>query len=451
MLVIQNTPETKPSKKLHTSSDTKLIDLIAASAEPLPSFGSEEFGKLFDRFGDKRVVLLGEASHGTSEFYQARAAISKYLIQHHGFNIIAVEADWPDAAAVDRHIRHRKSKMPSERPFQRFPTWMWRNTDFMEFIHWLHEYNNKISKQEDKVGFYGLDMYSMGESIAQVLEYLEKVDPDTAKAARERYGCLMHWVKEPSDYGAAVLRGFKKCEKKVIDQLHELLKKRLEYAENDGHSYFDAEMNARVIASAEKYYRIMYYGDADSWNLRDTHMFETLQSLLQTIPNGKAIIWAHNSHIGDARATEMGKERGELNIGQLCREMFGDEAAMIGFGTHTGTVTAADQWDSPAKTMKIRPSSDGSFEQIFHETKKSKFLLDLKKEKNVRQALMEPKLERFIGVIYRPNTERWSHYSECKLSEQFDAFVWFDETSAVTPIRPEHIKKGEPETYPFGL
>jgi len=439
---------------LHTfraAPNISLPSLISAAAEPLPDLDSEDFGKLFDRYGDKRVVLLGEASHGTSEFYRARAAITKRLIEEHGFNIVAVESDWPDGAAVDRYVRHRPSRMAAEPPFQRFPTWMWRNTDFAEFIKWLHNYNHNIPELEKRVGFYGLDMYSMRESIAQVLDYLARVDPEALRAARERYACLMPWFKEPSSYGAAVLRGFRKCEKKVLDQLGELLKKRLEYIKNDGLSFFDAQMNARVVASAEKYYRVMYYGDAESWNLRDTHMFETLQALLRAIPNSKAIVWAHNSHIGDARATDMGTDRGELNIGQLCREAYGDDAALIGFGTHTGTVTAAHEWDSPSKTMTVRRSRDDSYEKLCHDAGKPKFLLDLHKDENLRQRLMQPKLERFIGVIYRPDTERWSHYSECRLPEQFDAYVWFDETSAVTPLRSEHLNEGEPETYPFGL
>ncbi|CAJ0935203.1 unnamed protein product, partial [Mesorhabditis belari] len=447
---LENRHVTEPKHSTKVQAATKsLSHLISLAAETLPDLNSDHFGKLFDRYGSKKVVLLGEASHGTSEFYQARAAISKRLIEEHGFNIVAIEGDWPDGHSVDRYVRHR-SVGNTEKPFKRFPSWMWKNTDAQAFIKWLHRHNSKLDF-EKKVGFYGLDMYSMRESIGQVLNYLKRVDPEAARVARDRYNCLSPWLREPAEYGAATLVGLKKCEPGVLEQLNDLLKNRVEYAKNDGLSFFDAHMNARVVESAEKYYRVMYYGDAESWNLRDTHMFETLQSLMKNVPNGKAIVWAHNSHIGDARATEMGSERGELNIGQLCRQAYGDEAALIGFGTHTGTVTAASKWDSPAQTMRVIPSRPDSYERLCHDADKRRFLLDLHKNEHLRKQLMKPLLERFIGVIYRPNTERWSHYTECVLPSQFDAYVWFDETKAVTPLRKEHLHEGEPETYPFGL
>jgi protein-L-isoaspartate(D-aspartate) O-methyltransferase len=427
-------------------------EMIASAAERLPDFDDAAFGELFDRFADGRVVLLGEASHGTSEFYRARAAITRRLIEQHGFTIVAVEADWPDAAAVDRHVRHRAAAAGAEPPFQRFPTWMWRNTDVASFIDWMRHHNEAVAAG-DRAGFYGLDIYNMSGSIAAVLKYLDEVDPQAAKVARERYGCLTPWQKEPSTYGRAVLTaGYKKCEQAVIEQCRALLEKRLQYARHDGESFLDAAQNARLIASAERYYRIMYYGGAESWNLRDTHMFETLEHVMEARgPKAKAIVWAHNSHIGDARYTEMGVLRDELNIGQLCRQRFGDDAALIGFGTHAGTVAAASDWDGDMEIKRVRPSHRDSLERLCHDAGIARFLLDFDPHQALRHRLVEPRLQRFIGVIYRPDTELMSHYAEASVSRQFDAFVWFDETSAVTPLGPEHGKPGVPDTYPFGL
>ena len=430
-----------------------LPGMIAGAAEPLPDFDDPSFGRLFDRFAEARVVLLGEASHGTSEFYRARAAITRRLIEEHGYTIVAVEADWPDAAAVDRYVRHRPAQSGGERAFQRFPTWMWRNTDVNAFVDWMRSHNESVADLDRRAGFYGLDIYNMSGSIAAVLEYLDKVDPKAAAVARERYGCLTPWQREPSTYGRAVLtEGYRKCEQVVIEQCQELLKKRLEYTHHDGESFLDAAQNARLVASAERYYRIMYYGGAESWNLRDTHMFETLGHLLEARgPKSKAVVWAHNSHIGDARYTEMGVVREELNIGQLCREHFGDQAVLIGFGTHTGTVAAATDWGRDMEIKRVRPSHRDSYERLCHDAGVPRFLLDLGRHEALRRRLLEPRMERFIGVIYRPDTELMSHYADASLPQQFDAFVWFDETSAVTPIGPEHATAGVPDTYPFGL
>jgi len=431
-----------------------LPEMIADAAEPLPDFDDPAFGALFDRFADRRVVLLGEASHGTAEFYRARAAITRHLIAHHGYTIVAVEADWPDAAAVDRYVRHRPTREAAEPPFQRFPTWMWRNTEIADLIAWMHEHNAGVTEMEARAGFYGLDIYNMSGSIAAVLDYLDRVDPEAATIARERYGCLTPWQRDPATYGRAALRtGYGKCEAAVIEQCQALLAKRLDYARGDGDAFLDAAQNARLVTSAERYYRIMYYGGAESWNLRDTHMFETLEHLLDAKgPDAKAIVWAHNSHIGDARATDMGTTRDELNIGQLCRQRFGRDAALIGFGTHTGTVAAATDWDDDMEVKRVNPSRRDSYERLCHDAGIERFLLDLSpgRHEALRRRLMEPRLERFIGVIYRPDTERWSHYSEAVLPEQFDAYVWFDETEAVTPLGPEHARPGVPDTYPFG-
>jgi protein-L-isoaspartate(D-aspartate) O-methyltransferase len=436
----------------HTAGRS-LREMIAVAAERLPGFDDPAFGRLFDRFAARRVVLLGEASHGTSEFYRARAAITRRLIEEHGFTIVAVEADWPDAAAVDGYVRHRPARERAELPFQRFPTWMWRNTDVAAFTDWMRRHNEGVADPERQAGFYGLDIYNMRGSIAAVLAYLDKVDPEAAAVARERYGCLTPWQREPSTYGRAVLTaGYRKCEQAVIDQCRDLLASRLEYTLQDGESFLDAAQNARLIASAERYYRIMYYGGAESWNLRDTHMFETLEHLLEARgPQSRAVVWAHNSHIGDARYTDMGAMRDELNIGQLCRERFGDQAALIGFGTHTGTVAAATDWDGDMEIKRVRPSHRDSYERLCHDAGVARFLLELGRDEALRRRLLEPRLERFIGVIYRPDSELMSHYADASLPQQFDAYVWFDETQAVTPLGPEHARPGVPDTYPFGL
>jgi erythromycin esterase-like protein len=431
-----------------------LPDLIRRAAEPLPDLDDPAFGAMFDRFGDARVVLLGEASHGTSEFYRARAAISKRLIERHGFNIVAVEADWPDAATIDRYVRHREKREGETRAFERFPTWMWRNTDVDAFIRWMREHNRE-RPYEQMVGFFGLDLYNMNGSMRAVIDFLEQEDPEAAKIARRRYGCLEPWADHPSAYGRmAIFEGYARCEVPVMEMMRDLMKRNFEGLSVECDEWLDAAANARLVKNAEAYYRVMYEGAAESWNLRDTHMFETLNQLLDAKgPESRAIVWAHNSHIGNAAHTDMGWRRGELNIGQLCKEKFGAETRLIGFGTHTGTVAAADDWDEPMRIKRVRPSLEGSHERMSHDSGMPRFLLDLRPEeigRELREALGEERLERFIGVIYRPETERWSHYSECVLPRQFDAWVWFDETEAVTPL-PGEQRPGEDETYPFGL
>ncbi|HWT11200.1 MAG TPA: protein-L-isoaspartate(D-aspartate) O-methyltransferase [Allosphingosinicella sp.] len=430
-----------------------LAERLSAAAEPLPDPDDPAFGELFDRFAESRVVLLGEASHGTSEFYRARAAITRRLIERHGFSIVAVEADWPDAASIDRYVRHRPRRQGEEAAFQRFPTWMWRNTDVDAFIHWLHGHNSG-RPADGMAGFYGLDLYNLSGSIRAVIDYLDDVDPDAARLARERYGCLQPWSRDPARYGRlAITEGYARCESGVLEMLHELQSKRLDHAAEDGEEWLDAAANARLVKNAEQYYRIMYHGAAESWNLRDTHMFETLCQLLDARgPDAKAVVWAHNSHIGNAAHTEMGRARGELNIGQLVKERFGDEARLIGLGTHGGTVAAASDWDGAMEVKPVRPSLPGSYERLCHDSGVARFLLDLREgaPDQLRDALMEPRLERFIGVIYRPETERWSHYAEAVLPLQFDAWLWFDETRAVTPLGAEP-EAGEDDTWPFGL
>ena len=432
--------------------------LIADAAEPLPEIDDERFGAMFDRFADARVICLGEASHGTSEFYRARAAISRRLIERHGFNIVAVEGDWPDCATIDRYVRHRPAREGEMTAFERFPLWMWRNREVDAFVRWLHGHNANRA-YERMCGFYGLDLYNLGASIRAVIDFLDKEDPELGRLAHRRYGCLDPWAEDPALYGRhSLLEGYARCEVGVIQMLKDLLQKQLDCYGPECDEWLDAAANARLVKDAEAYYRVMYHGSAESWNLRDQHMFDTLNMILDAKgPNAKAIVWAHNSHIGNAAFTDMGMEREELNIGQLVKEKWDARARLIGFGTHTGTVAAADDWDEPMRIKQVRPSLPESHERMAHESGVPRFLLDLREGevgRELRQELAEARLERFIGVIYRPETERWSHYSEAILPKQFDAYVWFDETSAVTPL-PGELRPGEhrevEETYPFGL
>jgi erythromycin esterase-like protein len=432
--------------------------LIADAAEPLPDIDDRTFGEFFSRFGDARVVLLGEASHGTSEFYRARAAISRQLIERHGFNIVAVEADWPDAATIDRYVRHRPKREGELRAFERFPTWMWRNREVDEFIRWMRRHNEGRA-YDRRCGFYGLDLYNLGASMRAVIAFLGEQDPELARLASRRYGCLDPWAENPAGYGRhSLVEGYARCEVGVIEMLKDLLQRDIDCFADECDEWLDAQANARLVRDAEAYYRVMFHGSAESWNLRDTHMSETLNMILEAKgPDSKAIVWAHNSHIGNAAFTDMGQNRDEINIGQLAKEKFREHARLIGFGTHRGTVAAADDWDEPMQIKRVRPSLPESYERMCHESEVPSFLLDLRegeREERLADELMEARLERFIGVIYRPETERWSHYSHAILPRQFDAWVWFDETRAVTPL-PGEQRPGErvheDETYPFGL
>lgn len=428
---------------------------IANAAVPLPDIDNPAFADAFDRYADARVVLLGEASHGTSEFYRARAAITRRLIERHGFDIVAVEADWPDAAALNRRVRGLPERDGDDAVFARFPHWMWRNREVEALLDWMTEWNRGRVDGE-QAGFYGLDLYNLGGSMRAVIDYLDEVDPEIAGEARERYGCMMPWAQDPARYGRAALSGrHASCEREVLNMLSEMLSGRLERMGEDGDALLDAQANARLVANAEAYYRVMYHGAAESWNLRDSHMFETLCQVLEARGRrSKAIVWAHNSHIGDARFTDMGWSRGEHNIGQLVRQRFSEDSVLIGFGTHAGTVAAADDWDGPMRIKTVNPSMPGSVERLCHDAGNPSFLLDLRgADGGLASALAEPRLERYIGVIYRPQTERWSHYAESSLSRQYDAWAWFDETRAVSALREPVVPTAahEDETYPFGI
>jgi protein-L-isoaspartate(D-aspartate) O-methyltransferase len=433
-------------------SEEKLVNRISDAAEPFGSIDTVDLVPLLERVGDARLVLLGEATHGTSEFYRMRERISRELIVKKGFRFIAIEGDWPDAARVDHYVRHLEYPPSEWTAFARFPTWMWRNNEVRDFVNWLREHNAG-AKHEARVAFHGLDLYSLYVSIRSVLNYLDQVDPEAAKVARQRYGCLTPWQGDPATYGHAALTGsYRTCEPHVVRALKELLEKRVAYTEHDGERFFDAVQNARLVTNAERYYRIMYYGSRASWNLRDEHMFTTLKNLLAFYGTGsKAIVWAHNSHVGDSAATEMAL-RGEHNIGHLCRQEFGDSAYLVGFGTNSGTVAAASDWDGPMEIKKVQPALPKSYERLCHASGHPRFMLGLRNraELTSAQGLGKPQLERAIGVVYRPETERASHYFQAILPRQFDEYVWFDDTRAVTPFDTAELA-GLPDTYPFGL
>lgn len=432
--------------------ESRLVSLLRDHATPLPALDDPAFADAFERFADARVVLIGEASHGTSEFYRARAAITRRLIERHGFSIVAAEADWPDAARIDRYVRLRQRPAWVDEGFKRFPMWMWRNREVADFTLWLRGHNDARPMAE-RVEFRGLDVYSLGASIREVLDYLDQVDPDAARTARRRYGCLSPWHEEPAGYGHNVMLGQPSCEAAVVEQLSDLLAQRLDYIERDGERFFNAERNARVVLAAEQYYRAMYRRSSESWNLRDRHMFDTLRALLEHRgPDARAVVWAHNSHIGNAAATSMGWG-GEFNIGELCRTAYGRDAVLIGMATDRGEVAAADNWDEPMQVKQVRPSREDSWERLFlragHPASLTHWRDDNRHE--LREALARPRLERAIGVIYRPQTERQSHYFQAILAEQFDALVWLEETRAVQPIGPQRIDEASvPDTYPFG-
>jgi erythromycin esterase-like protein len=440
-----------------------LVDLINEKAEALVG-APDDFNSVLDLIGDARFVLIGEASHGTHEFYRIRAQISKVLIAQRGFNAVAVEADWPDAYRVNRFVRGASKDSDSVEAlsrFQRFPQWMWRNADVLDFVGWLREHNDQQTAEDRKCGFYGLDLYSLHASIEAVLAYLDKVDPEAAKRARHYYSCFEHFGKDITTYGyAAGFRMAPSCEDAVVRNLVELRRKVMDYLQRDGQvaadAYFCAEQNALVVRNAEEYYRNMFRREVSSWNLRDTHMMESLIRLATHLsknrPLAKIIVWAHNSHLGDARATQM-SERGELNLGQLVREHFGKEAVSIGFTTYDGTVTAASDWDGPAERKNVRPAHPDSYEALFHDVDVPNFFLDLRKGADLAAQLRKERLERAIGVIYRPEAELISHYFHARLSDQFDAILHYDHTRAVEPLeRTAEWEAGEvEETFPSGL
>lgn len=452
------------SRELLSRVNPASVDKLRKAARPITG-STTDYNTLLELIGDAQFVLIGEASHGTHEFYRERARLTKRLITEREFTAVAVEADWPDAYRVNRYVRGTGEDAESVEAlagFERFPTWMWRNADVLDFIGWLREHNDAVSPNAPKTGFYGLDLYSLYSSIEAVVQYLEKVDPDAARRARHRYSCFDQFGEDSQSYGyAASFDLTESCENQVIGQLLELQRRAADYARRDGRvaadEFFYAEQNARLVRNAEQYYRSMFQGRVSSWNLRDRHMAETLEALTDHLgrmqgSNVKVVVWEHNSHLGDARATEM-SQRGELNIGQLVRERHNDKAILIGFSTYAGTVTAASDWGGPAERKRVRPALADSYEALFHDLELPGFLLKLRGDAEVAAELRQPRLERAIGVIYRPETERLSHYFHARLPNQFDAVIHLDETRAVEPLeRTAKWETGEVwETFPSGV
>jgi erythromycin esterase-like protein/predicted phosphoribosyltransferase len=444
------------------AADDVVVNALRETAYPL--VGSvHDYDPLIGRIGEARFALLGEASHGTHEFYRERAEITKRLITERKFTAVAVEADWPDAYRLNRYVRGAGDDVDAVdalADFRRFPTWMWRNEVVAEFIEWLRAHNDRLPPGVEKVGFYGLDLYSLHASMKAVLRYLEKVDPEAAIQARERYACFDHVGEDTQAYGLMTrLNLSKSCEEEVVNQLLELQRRAADRMRRGGaldDHLFYAEQNARLVKNAEAYYRSVFLEAVSSWNLRDRHMAETLDALVSYLDRkagrAKIAVWEHNSHLGDARATEMGR-RGELNVGQLTREKYADDTVLIGFTTHRGTVTAASDWGGSAERKRVRPALGGSYEALFHASGRDRFLLIMDDSDVIARQLGAPRLERAIGVIYRPETERQSHYFRARLPDQFDAVLHFDETCAVEPLETtEAWEAGElPETFPFAV
>jgi erythromycin esterase-like protein len=402
------------------SRQREALDAVARHARSVAGAVADD-AELMRLLGGAEFALLGEASHGSDEFYRERAAITRRLIVEHGTVAVAIEADWPDALRVDRYVRGLPGNPDGREAlsgFRRFPTWMWRNTAVLEFVEWLRGHNARLSPAE-RVGFYGIDLYSLFGSIDAVLAYLDREDPPAAWRARRRYACFEAYREDAQAYGYATRLGMSPgCEDAVVAQLREMLAGRAAQAALDARedeaARFHAEQNARLVKNAERYYRTMFGSRVASWNLRDKHMVETLEALRHHLGTSRAAppriaVWAHNSHLGDARATELG-EHGEWNVGQLVREGHGNAAALLGFVTDHGSVAAASDWDGPLEIKPVRPGLAGSWEALFHDTGIARFALLLRGNSKLAQALSTPRLQRAIGVIYRPETERQSHY-----------------------------------------
>jgi erythromycin esterase-like protein len=443
--------------------EREVLEALRRSAHPLTG-DRRDYDALLALVGDARIVLLGEASHGTHEFYRERATITKRLITDLGFIAVAIEGDWPDTYRVNRYIQGARSDPDAEAAlggFRRFPTWMWRNADVLDFVGWMRAHNERRHGSARQIGFYGLDLYSLTASMQAVIAYLDEQDPQAALRARARYECLQPYAGESTAYGQAVVLGVgEPCRRRVIEQLVELRRRAGEYLLRDGiaaeDEYFFAEQNAAVVANAEEYYRTMFGDRAGSWNLRDRHMADTLDQLLAHLDQhggtARVVVWAHNSHVGDARASEMAG-RGELNIGQLMRERHGRDTISVGFTTYAGSVTAASEWGAPAERKRVRAALPGSYEALFHATRLPAFLLCPLAASDSGRALREPRLHRAIGVIYRPDTERQSHWFAASAAQQYDALIHLDATRAVEPLeRTPAWELGEPpETYPTAL
>lgn len=447
-------------------SDTELADALLPHAQALATPADED--SLLDFVAQGRFVLLGEATHGTHEFYDLRARLTRRLIVEHGFNAVVAEADWPDAWRVNRYVQGRSDDGDAAQAlegFRRFPTWMWRNHVVREFVDWLH-LHNATHPHRQQAGFYGMDLYSLFGSIQAVLAHLDRTDPQAARRARARYACFDHFAQDSQAYGYAASFGLQPhCEDEVIDQLREMNRLIAAHGHGSGPACdeaFFAQQNARLVRNAEEYYRTMFHRRVSSWNLRDSHMVETLQAIERHLsneggPSPRVVVWAHNSHLGDARATQMGAV-GEWNVGQLARERWGAETRLVGFSTYHGTVTAAHAWDEPARRRRVRDGLPGSCEALFHDTAhllgQPQFWLPLRGHEALDELLDSRRLQRAIGVIYLPSSERASHYFHTRLPRQFDVMIHIDDTRALEPLEPDEgwLQAEEvPETYPSGF
>jgi erythromycin esterase-like protein len=453
-----------PALGLRQSGTTDIVQGLRQHLRPLPGPAASD-AVLMAALSDARVILLGEASHGTREFYRERAQITRRLILEQGLQAIAIEGDWPDAWRVNRYVLGRSDEARAEtalQGFERFPAWMWRNTEVVSFLTWLRSHNQDLAPR-DRVGFYGLDLYGLFRSMRQVLDYLERADPQAAQRARARYACFDHVREDSQAYGYAASLGLaRSCEDEVVLQLRELLTRRPDPAvgqsqEDALDELFHAQQNARLVLHAEAYYRAMFQGRVSSWNLRDRHMDQSLAALDAhlTQAQGRAprlVVWAHNSHLGDARATEMG-ERGEWNLGQLLRQRLGTEVFSLGMSTHHGWVTAAHEWDAPVHRKQVRPGLSGSWEDVLHQTDTARFWLRFRGNEALSRLTAAPRLQRAIGVIYRPQTERQSHYFLTQLPRQFDALLHLDASQALEPLDkgPAWVSPESPPTYPSGM
>jgi len=431
-------------------ADPEVIEAARAFSAPLQE--PDDLDPLMDRIGASRYALLGEASHGTHEYYTWRAKISKRLILEKGFSFIAVEGDWPDCHRLNQYIKGRAGGSAREvlHAFERWPTWMWANEEIVDLAEWLRRHNKGVP-EEKKVGFYGLDVYSLWDSMYEVMGYLHKKDPSAVAAARRAFQCFEPYGEDVQEYARATVWVPTTCEDEVIDLLHEMRK--LPQPEGEGReAHFVAEQNALVVKNAEAYYRAMVRGGPDSWNVRDQHMAETLDRLMQFHGHAaKGIVWEHNTHIGDARYTDMADD-GMVNIGQLVRERHAKEGVvLIGFGSHRGSVIAGQEWEAPMERMPVPLARAGSWEDVLHQMSPSNKLL-IFPATGVAKMLMERRGHRAIGVVYHPEYEQYGNYVPTILPKRYDAFLYIDETEALRPLHMQPVEEHEvPETYPSGM
>jgi erythromycin esterase len=432
-------------------------DAVVAELEDLarPLDGPAHIDPLIEAIGDAKYVLLGEATHGTSEFYTWRTEITRALVREKNFSFVAVEGDWPDCYRVNRYVKGREGKSAEEvlHAFDRWPTWMWANREVVQLVRWMRAHNDR-SLDDRKVGFYGLDVYSLWESMHAVIEYLEKVDPNAVSSARRAYSCFEPYNEDAQEYARATALVPTSCQAEAVAALVELRSKAEDYRDKeDPESYFNAEQNALVAKNAELYYRTMIRGGPTSWNVRDHHMMETLDRLMQHHgPYAKAIVWEHNTHVGDARFTDMARA-GMVNVGQLARQAHEKDGVwLIGFGTYKGGVIAAREWGAPMERMRIPEARAGSYEAAMHQAvgRDSMFIFrDEDDEATLR--LREPRSNRAIGVVYDPRTEHWGNYVPTVLPQRYDAFIYIEETKPVDPLHMPAVIDGEvPETFPSG-